>query len=104
MADNPHVLTFAHPLVYFTCEDGEPWALFCWGDVPPSLFTPGRCIEALMHYGGLDRADAEELLAKPAHTPRALWLQVDGVGEDYPYYFCAANHPGAQRITGIRFT
>ena len=88
---------------FYTTEDGDPWALFCWGDVPASTFTIDACVKAVIEYGRWNQTDAQELIGLGI-DPQPLWIRhAVGEGADYAYRFCREDHPDAQRITGTRF-
>ena len=93
----------AHRLEFFTTDDGEPWACFAWGDVPPEIITRERILEAAEYYAGLegDDLDLKELAVQ------AMWIQKqeDDSGPDFDelWRFCAEGDPGAEHITGVRF-
>lgn len=94
--------TEKHRINFFTTEDGEPWAVFAWGEVPASIFTVEGCCVAVCYDGGWDRADALELIGLGI-DPVPLWIKQNGNDEDYNYVWCRRDDPDALRITGARF-
>jgi len=88
----------AHRLEFFTDDDGNPWACFAWGEVPPETITRERIAEAADYYEGF----VETELDLDNFTVQAMWIQ-NGSDEE-TWVFCDADAPGAERITGVRFS
>ncbi len=92
-------------MIFWTTEDGEPWALFAWGDVPAALMPLEGAAAHLSFQGGYDKDIAVEMLtAAVGPVARWIWQNKDADDDDgYHYQWCEEGHPKAVRITGWRF-
>ena len=100
MALNPRrpVIITDHPIEFFEDGNGDPWAIFCWGEAPASAFEIDQLVESVICHSNLTREQAQELIGLGI-DPKPHWLRL----ELDAYFFCDRTHPKAQRITGARF-
>lgn len=91
----------AHRLEFFTDEDGDPWACFAWGDLPPETITPERICEAAAYYAGFATDD----LCLEGLPVQVFWIRDLGTEADaeYAWHFCRSGDAGALQVTGVRF-
>ena len=77
-------------------EDGDPWGIYAYGHIDPSLLTLDLINEALDD-AGIDPLERAE--------PQHLWMfaeeDEDGEIGDYPWRFCPEGTKGAIAVTGI---
>lgn len=91
----------AHRLEFFTDADGEPWACFAWGDVPPETITRDRIEAAAKYYAGI----APDDLCLEAFTVSTFWIRDLGPSADFDamWDLCEAGAAGTVQVTGVRF-
>lgn len=87
-------------LIFFTDDEGYPWACFAWGDVPYDTFSAAR-IAAAAEEVDVD----EEALDLDAFTVTTFWIRPGGANGDFDetWHFCQAEDDGARKVTGVRF-
>ncbi len=90
----------AHRLEFFTDADGEPWACFAWGAVPPETITRERIEAAADYYAGIPAHD----LCLDAFTVGTFWIRDLGPSPEFDarWVRCSEADDGAQRVTGVQ--
>lgn len=91
----------AHRLEFFTDGDGEPWACFAWGEVPPETITRERIEAAAEYYAGISPDD----LCLDAFTVSTFWIRSEGPSEEFEERWCrcAEIDDNAIQVTGVQF-
>lgn len=90
----------ANPILFYTTEDGDPWAAFVMGHVDQSLVTLDMVNEEL-EFHGLD--PVQQINVEHLHVLSEAEDPDEGGSPEWPWHWCSGGDEGAVAITGVKF-